>query len=94
MMLGGTTSTLQAVQAKVGEMRESTSTTPTTTTTAASQSLAEAANIELSLDTSPTSPLPDLAPAAIDSELPQIPSGTESSSGWSRLWNWIPGVGR
>lgn len=82
-IMGGTTSALQTVQAKVGEMR-------TATEQQTHKAVGEMADTGIALPV-PEEVHVDVGEAA-DVELPQVVSGNKSS--WSSLWNWIPGTGR
>jgi hypothetical protein len=90
--MGGTTSALQTVQAKVGQMREAQE-KPMSKDSAS----ADMASIEIPPPFSSTlSDSLQLGPedrlASADIELPQLPTETRSTDGWSRLWSWIPGT--
>lgn len=88
MIMGATTSGLQTVQAKIGQMREQQEQAATTP-------MADAAAVEISRPLSKESTMPITSPeVSADSELPQIPQPTTPGSGWSRLWSWIPGTSR
>jgi hypothetical protein len=90
MIMGGTTSGLQTVQAKIGNMRDATATTqessPPTT------AIGDAASVGMALPPKTKEELPVYAGEAADVELPQ-PVAKESSRGWSSFLSWIPGMG-
>lgn len=103
--MGGTTSALQTVQAKVGEMRAA-QTQLHDKPTRPANAAAELASIEIptppptttttsSSITQPSSVQPGVpgAGTSADIELPQVPTQSSSTSGWSSLWSWIPGTG-
>jgi hypothetical protein len=91
MIMGGTTSALQTVQAKVGEMR-------TATAVATEQSkatpIAESANIGMPIAVPDSTRDETMAGVAADVELPQPAQQGERGSGWNSLWSWIPGTSR
>lgn len=88
MMMGGTTSGLQTVQAKVGQLREAQE-------KSTDNPMAEMASIEIPPPIPATEPLVlESEGKSADIELPQIPVEGGSGGGWSKLWSWIPGTGR
>ena len=84
--MGGTTSALQTVQAKVGEMRTASEQTSKT-------GLGEVADVGMAMPVPSVEEVHVDAGEAADVELPQAitPEGDRS---WSSLWSWIPGTGR
>jgi hypothetical protein len=88
MIMGGTTSALQTVQAKVGEMRTATEQSKVTTTP-----IGEVADIGISIPKL-ESPVEEMPGVAADMELPQTGIPEQAGSGWNSLWSWIPGTSR
>lgn len=82
--MGGTTSALQTVQAKVGEMR-----------TAREQpkvaAMGEVADIGMSVPKL-DSPVAEMPGSAADVEIPQTGVPEKKGSSWSSLWSWVPGT--
>jgi hypothetical protein len=85
MIMGGTTSALQTVQAKVGEMRTASEQTTKT-------GLGEVADVGMAMPVPPTDEIHVNAGEAADVELPQV-IAPERGGSWSSLWSWIPGTG-
>lgn len=83
--MGGTTSALQTIQGKVGEMR-------TANEQSAHKAVGEMADTGIALPIEEEEVIVNVGEAA-DVELPQAISES-GGGGWSSLWSWIPGTGR
>jgi hypothetical protein len=88
MIMGGTTSALQTVQAKVGEMRTASEQAAETRT-----GLGEVADVGMAMPVPSTEEIHVDAGEAADVELPQV-IAPERGGSWSSLWSWISGTGR
>jgi len=84
-IMGGTTSALQTVQAKIGEMR-------TANEVSTHKAVGEMADTGIALPVE-EDVVPVTVGKAADVELPQVASEGKRSS-WSSLWSWIPGTSR
>jgi hypothetical protein len=84
-IMGGTTSALQTVQAKIGEMR-------TANEVSTHKAVGEMADTGIALPVEEEI-IPVTVGEAADVELPQVVSESKGSS-WSSLWSWIPGTSR
>jgi hypothetical protein len=84
-IMGGTTSALQTVQAKIGEMR-------TASEVSTHKAVGEMADTGIALPVEEEI-IPVTVGEAADVELPQVVSESKGSS-WSSLWSWIPGTSR
>jgi hypothetical protein len=84
-IMGGTTSALQTVQAKIGEMR-------TANEVSTHKAVGEMADTGIALPVEEEI-VPVTVGEAADVELPQVVSESKGSS-WSSLWSWIPGTSR
>jgi hypothetical protein len=82
-IMGGTTSALQTVQAKVGAMR-------TANEQSTHKAVGEMADTGIALPVAEPEVYVDAGEAA-DVELPQVVSEDKRRS-WSSLWSWIPGT--
>jgi hypothetical protein len=84
-IMGGTTSALQTVQARIGEMR-------TANEVSTHKAVGEMADTGIALPVEEEI-VPVTMGEAADVELPQVISESKGSS-WSSLWSWIPGTSR
>jgi len=84
-IMGGTTSALQTVQAKIGELR-------TANEVSTHKAVGEMADTGIALPVEEEI-VPVTVGEAADVELPQTVSEQKGSS-WSSLWSWIPGTSR